>query len=137
MQSANQQKLFKRLGRIVKQSKSALQTGRVFHMAFAIQKSCIIAVGYNQYDKTSPSTAHYTKENSADYTAGIHAESDLIGKLKRLEIDPSKVKILVIRADNRNKLVLSKPCSNCAHQLGLHQYKQVWYSVSNEDFELL
>ncbi|HNC59542.1 MAG TPA: hypothetical protein PLP33_29210 [Leptospiraceae bacterium] len=129
MISKRNEKLFERLVRLAQQSRPHLQTGRVFHMAFAIDKGHIVSLGYNSYEKTSPDTLNYEKENSTNYFPKIHAESDLIRKLKKLKVNYSKIKILVVCIKNNNKAHLSKPCLNCAYNLGLQRFKEVWYST--------
>jgi hypothetical protein len=46
---------------------------------------------------------------------GIHAEQDVINKLKPLKIKKklTPINILVIRLSTKNKLQSSKPCANC------------------------
>ena len=134
--TTKQQKLFARLSRLAVQSKPVLQTGRVFHAAFGIYQGHIVAVGYNNYLKTSPSTQGYTKD-AGMYFPKTHAESDLVRKLRKCGVSPAKVTILVVNVRGGNKLGLSKPCSNCAHRLGLEQYKDVWFSTRTGAFEKL
>ena len=134
--TTKQQKLFSRLSRLAVQSKPALQTGRSFHVAFGIHQGHVIALGYNNYFKTSPSTLSYTKD-SGKYFPKTHAESDLIRKLRKCDVPSGKVTILVVRIGSGNKMALSKPCANCAHRLGLNQYKDVWFSSGEVTFEKL
>lgn len=131
MISKRETKLFERLARLAKDFKPCFQTGRAFHVAFAISKGHIVAVGFNNYVKTTPDTKLYTKVGSKDYIAGIHAESSVIRKLRNARIDTSKIKLLIVRISNKSKLCLSKPCANCAYKLGLNQFKEVWYSTDS------
>jgi hypothetical protein len=69
-------------------------------------------------------------------TPGIHAEEDALSKLmplkykKRLE----PINILVIRLSPKNKLQISKPCSNCIRLLSIipkrkgYKLENIYYS---------
>ena len=65
-------------------------------------------------------------------TPGIHAEEDALSKLmplkykKRLE----PINILVIRLSPKNKLQISKPCSNCIKLLSIIPKKK-GYKIEN------
>jgi hypothetical protein len=65
-------------------------------------------------------------------TPGIHAEEDALSKLmplkykKRLE----SINILVIRLSPKNKLQISKPCSNCIKLLSIIPKKK-GYKIEN------
>lgn len=135
MISETQIKHFQRLCTLAKQLKPKYQTGRTFHVAFAIKKGHLVGIGINDMLKTSPQTSAYTKEDSTNYLPKTHAESDLVKKLNKS--NTAKIKIFVVRVNNKGRIALSKPCPNCAHLLGLKSFKEVWYSVNENTFEKL
>lgn len=77
--------------------------------------------------------------DSDGHEPGIHAEHDVINKLKPLErkkkLEP--VNLLVIRFSKNNKLQNSKPCANCIQTMKNlpekkgYKIKNIYYSNDN------
>lgn len=125
-----------RIVEIAKALKLTEQTGRCFHCAFAVKQKKIICVGINRYNKTNRISATYKltkKTNAKNFVPSIHAESDLIGKLKAMN-SFSKLQMVSIRINNQNNLDDACPCPNCAFQIGRVDFKQVWYSTKYGGF---
>lgn len=126
---------FKHLAEHARIIKSACQTGKSFHVAFSLRGGKVTNVGINNYKKTNaicqkykPTKTHDTK----NYKPCIHAEINLMGKLRF--VDVSKTTIVVVRINNNNELSNSMPCPNCAYQLGLRNFKQIYYSTNEGEF---
>ena len=128
---------FHNLVDLARRLKENYQTGRAFHVAFAIKGGKVIEIGINSYQKNNCISSTYKSrfDNNKVYRAGIHAEMDVTGKLKFY--DTKRITIVVIRIDNNGNLANSKPCPNCAYQLGLLNYKNVYFSNSEGQFEKL
>ncbi len=131
---------FTRLVDIARAIKLEKQSGRSFHVAFALRHRKIVEIGVNNLKKCSPASLKYKPYNDwhrPDYKARIHAEMDCIGRLNRLDIDHKKIIIVSIRIDNNGRVSCGKPCPNCSYQLGLAGYTKVFYSDSNGQFNKL
>jgi hypothetical protein len=96
-------------------------TSRVFYKGKGtMKKARILSFGVNQLGDINGNTP------------GIHAEEDALSKLmplkykKRLE----SINILVIRLSPKNKLQISKPCSNCIKLLSIIPKKK-GYKIEN------
>lgn len=124
---------FKRLVEVAKALKLTEQTGRCFHSAFLIKQGKVIGIGINRYGKTNRISATYTPTkitNIKNFVPSIHAEVDLLGKIKRIK-DYSKHNVVVIRIDNQDKLSNSKPCICCHSVLEQYNIKNIYYSTQN------
>lgn len=124
---------FNRFVDIAKALKLTEQTGRCFHCAFAVKQKKIVCIGVNRYNKTNKISASYkpTKTtNVKNFISGIHAEIDLICKMKAIE-DFSRFHLVSIRINNQNELDDACPCPNCAYHLGKVDFKHIWYSTKN------
>ena len=125
--------LFARLSDIAKALKLSQQTGRCFHSAFLVKQGKVIGIGINRYGKTNRISATYTSTkitNAANFIPSIHAEVDLLGKIKRIK-DYSKYNVVVIRIDNQNKISNSKPCACCHSVLEQYNIKNIYYSTQD------
>lgn len=120
---------------IAKSLKKQYQTGQCFHVAFAMKGGAIIDIATNSYFKSNSISYTYvpTKTNSAIYTAGIHAEMAITGRLK-YRTDMSALTLVLIRIDNNNKVATSEPCANCAYQLGKLNIRRIIYSTNDGTF---
>src|SRR6218665_622766 len=126
---------FDNLVNIAKSLKKDNQTGQAFHCAFALKGGVILEIASNQYYKSNAISYTYapTKKNGANYTAGIHAEIAITGKLKYRK-DMSDITLVLIRIDNNGNIATSEPCANCAYQLGKLDFRRIIYSTNCGSF---
>ena len=100
-------------------------TSRVFYKGKGtMKKARILSFGVNQLGDINGNTP------------GIHAEEDALSKLMPLKykkhLEP--INILVIRLSPKNKLQISKPCSNCIRLLSIipkrkgYKLENIYYS---------
>jgi cytidine deaminase len=103
---------------------------RVFYKANnVLKKANILSFGFNRMGDINLNEA------------GVHAEHDVINKLKPLErkkkLEP--INLLVIRFSKNNKLQNSKPCANCIQTMKTlpqkkgYKVKNIYYSNDNGD----
>jgi hypothetical protein len=120
---------FKRLEEITKALKPTKQTGKCFHTTFAFKGNKMLAIGYNNYNKLHPhhkfGVYEPTKDNTANYIAGIHSEISCLIKLGIEECDD--VIFANVRIDNNDAPAISKPCANCQGILNQIGYKKLWF----------
>jgi deoxycytidylate deaminase len=117
--------------------KESLQTGRKFHVAWAvIGGSKPIAFFPNDYTKCNKESYFYkglsinTFNRNKGYFPTLHAENGLLAKMKYLD-DVSNISIISIRINNRGELATSKPCENCSYLLGRRRFKNVFFVDEN------
>ena len=105
-------------------------TSHVFYKGKGtMKKARILSFGVNQLGDINGNTP------------GIHAEEDALSKLMPLKykkhLEP--INILVIRLSPKNKLQISKPCSNCIRLLSIipkrkgYKLENIYYSDENGD----
>lgn len=122
---------FDRLIDISKALKAEKQTGRNFHTTFALRKSKIIAVSFNDYTKTHPNTINYISRfgNTHTYKPSCHSESKIYPRVIRMGFDCNDLIFVNIRITNNNELGLSAPCPNCYKFHVLQNgYRKFYYS---------
>jgi deoxycytidylate deaminase len=114
---------------ITKCLKKDKSTGHSFHTTFIFDKSKLLSIGFNNYNKLH---RHHrfgiykgTKDNPEKYISGIQSEIDAIIKLGRT--DCSRLSFINIRIDNNNLPNISKPCENCCRVLQGLGFKQIYY----------
>lgn len=124
---------FTRFVDIAKALKLTNQTGRCFHCAFAVKQKKIVCIGINRYNKTNRISATFKPKkvsNCVNFVSGIHAEIDLLGKMKRVE-SFSQYQLVSLRINNENELDNACPCPSCAFNLGQVDFKRIWYSTKS------
>jgi len=128
---------FDRLVEISRALKDEKQTGRAFHVTFALRKNRIIALGCNDYTKTHPLTINYQNRfnNSFKYISGIHSESRIISRLKMDDL--SDFTFVNIRIMNDGNLGMSAPCVNCHQLLLTYNANKLFYSNTLGGFSKL
>ena len=114
---------------ITKCLKKDKSTGHSFHTTFIFDKSKLLSIGFNNYNKLHRrhrfGIYRGTKDNPEKYISGIHSEIDAIIKLGRT--DCSRLVFINIRIDNNNNPNMSKPCENCFRVLQGLGFKQIYY----------
>ena len=103
--------------------------------AVAVFKGTVIAKGYNQ-NKTHPLqykyNCHRFNTNSNHYyPSKIHAEMEVVSKIRNLDIDFSKVTIYVYRETKEGILAMARPCKACTAALKDLGIKTVCYTTEN------
>lgn len=102
------------------------------HMSFIVQRSNIITIGFNDYQKTHPISRNLKYKFDA-----MHSELDAFLKVRWSNIDLSKCELINIRINRFGELRMAKPCKRCLHFLKLLNFQRIWYSSWNGDFYLL
>ncbi len=123
-------RIFRQLIRAARALKPLKQTGMRFHVAFILNGSKIIAIGFNNYNKSNRTCARYKSslKHVEKYEACIHAEVDATAKIKYRDHNPKHLVLISIRINNKNQIDMARPCPNCAYHLGIWGYKKVFYS---------
>lgn len=131
-------KMNNRLNRIIELAKCLKpekQSGQHYVVAGAMLGSRLVALGFNDYNKEHPrhKFGEYkpTRGDSQNYKPSVHAEIDLIRRLKH---DPQDVTFYVVRIDNNNQVALARPCLNCQKQFDKLGFRRIIYSISNNEF---
>jgi deoxycytidylate deaminase len=93
------------------------------HGCVIVYKGKIIAKGYNHY------IDYY------NHLFSIHAEVNVLMKLKKLKVEYNQCDMYVIRISNTLPLDLriSKPCSNCAKTIVKYGIRNIYYSINLDD----
>ena len=127
-----------RLNRIIeiaKCLKPEKQSGQHYVVAGAMLGSRLVGLGFNDYNKEHPrhKFGEYkpTRGDSKNYKPSLHAETDL---LRRLKHDPQDVTFYVVRIDNNNQVALARPCKNCFGVFQKYGYKKIIYSINEKTF---
>lgn len=133
-------KLFNRSIEIARALKPKLETGRSFHVSFAIKKGKIIKLACNNYNKLHninrfPRYINW-RNLPGEYKASLHSESALA--IKMGEEDWSDYELLNIRIGNLNQPLNSCPCPNCLKSVIIPlQPKKVFYSDNEGSYKEL
>lgn len=103
--------------------------------AVAVFRRTIIARGHNQ-NKTHPlqeryNIYRYNTRGNHYYPSKMHAEIELISKIRYLDINFSEVEIYVYRETKDGKKALAKPCLACETALRELGIKRVYYTGNN------
>jgi deoxycytidylate deaminase len=109
---------------------------RCRHFSFILNKKKILAIGTNR-QKTHPLNLKYKFVNRKNIPindlVGIHSE---LSALIRLGTEDVSGLILVNTRVNRNNCIdLSRPCSGCQSFLKTLDFKRVFYSTKDGNFE--
>jgi len=129
---------FSRLIETAKIFKLTKQTGRSFHVAYVLKGRKVIAVGFNNFNKTNRVCYDYkpTRKHLPDYRSIIHAEPDATAKIKN-RTDIKDLTLVSIRINNHNNPDYAEPCPNCAFHLGKLGIKHVFYTTESGTFAQL
>lgn len=103
--------------------------------AVAVLKGIVIAKGYNR-NKTHPlqekyNCYRYNTQSNHYYPSKIHAEMEIVSKIRNLDIDFSKVIIYVYRETKEGTLAMARPCKACTAALKDLGIKTVCYTTEN------
>lgn len=112
----------------------AKRSGRCLHTTFILDKSRIISIGVNNYNKIHPYHKfgkYYPYKDSGGnnkyYTPGLHSEVSALIKLG--EENCSRYTFVNVRIDKRGNLAIAKPCKNCCRVLNQVGFKRIVWSV--------
>jgi hypothetical protein len=113
--------------------------GKSYHTTFAIRKSKIVCIGFNNYQKKHNSNRFGVYKNHrnlpGEYNPSLHSEISMCIKLGQEDL--SDYEILNIRIDNNNNPVMSQACPNCRRILQDLNPKRVYHSNANGELEEL
>ena len=103
--------------------------------AVAVFRRTIIAQGRNQ-DKTHPlqqqyNIYRYNVNGNHYYPSKIHAEMEIISKIRYLDINFSEVEIYVYRETKSGKRAMARPCAACTKALKDLGVKKVCYTTDD------
>lgn len=103
--------------------------------AVAVFRRTIIAQGRNQ-DKTHPlqqryNIYRYNVNGDHYYPSKMHAEMELISKIRYLDVNFSEVEIYVYRETKSGQKALAKPCLACETALRELGIRRVYYTGNN------
>jgi len=87
------------------------------------KNTTIISKGHNYKEKSVRSIT----KNFIEWPFSIHAEVSAIINAKQ---DLKGCSIIVVRINNRNQLLLAKPCKYCRAYLEYVGIKKIWYSIN-------
>lgn len=103
--------------------------------AVAVFKGIVIAKGHNQ-NKTHPlqqryNSYRYNTNSNHYYPSKIHAEMEIVSKIRNLDIDFSRIVIYVYRETKDGKMAMARPCKACTAALKDLGIKTVCYTTEN------
>lgn len=139
--SANKLK-FKRFEEIAESLIDWNDSVRCRHFSFIVHKQRIVAIGSNN-TKTHPTNLKNRKvsiRTGEDFSEQKHtcSEFNAILKLKRLtNIDTKKCSLINLRYDRNKKIAFAKPCMSCHKLLSYFEFKNVFWSNNDGDYERL
>ena len=103
--------------------------------AVAVFRRTVIARGRNR-NKTHPLQQHYNSlryntEGNHYYPSKIHAEMELISKIRYLDINFSEVEIYIYREYRDGRKAMARPCAACTAALKDLGIKKVCYTTED------
>lgn len=104
-------------------------TGRCFHTSIIINKSKILSIGINNYNKTHPKL----KEFGYNPLSKLHSE--MAACLRLGLTDCSNLTIVNIRINRNNKLDNSKFCNGCQNLIRQLNFSKAFYTNKLGNFE--
>ena len=110
--------------------KGATSHGRTFNVCFAVNKSRVIAIGLNDYERNMSGYNHklrttYKKVGDESYIPSLHAEVSAV--LKIGVDDCSDLSFYNIRLDKNCHCKNSQPCANCLRILKMVGAKNIYF----------
>ena len=102
--------------------------------AVAVFRRTVIAQGRNQ-DKTHPlqqqyNIYRYDVNGDHYYPSKIHAEMEIISKIRYLDINFSEVEIYVYRETKDGRKAMARPCAACTQALKDLGIRKVCYTTN-------
>lgn len=122
---------FKKLIELGHALKEKSQTGRAFHLSAIYNKSRLISLGINDYNKSHPQTLNY------NYHKNAKMHSEMRATLKLGLTDCEGLTIVNLRIDNNDKIANAKPCRGCESLIRSLNFKKVFCSNNEGEFEEL
>lgn len=121
---------------IAKCLKKHKETGRSFHCTFIYEKSKLLCIGFNNYNKLHRSTKFGIylgyKDNPEKYIASMHSEIDAL--IRSGYSNCSKLTFINVRIDNNNQVNIAKPCRNCFNVLKQYNFKKIYYTIDETNY---
>ena len=110
--------------------KGATSNGRTFNVCFAVDKSKVIAIGLNDYDRDMSGYSKklktvFRKYGEDSYVPSLHAEISAI--LKIGVDDCSRLSFYNVRLDRDCHCRNSMPCANCLRMLKHVNAKSIYF----------
>ena len=110
--------------------KGATSHGRTFNVCFAVDKSHVIAIGLNDYDRDMSGynrrlRTTYKHVGDENYVPSLHAEISAV--LKIGVDDCSDLSFYNIRLDRNCHCKNSQPCANCLRILRMVNAKNIYF----------
>jgi len=101
------------------------------HFAFGLRRSKIIDIGFNDPNVPSPKARRlgrlFNVKRLIKYPY-LHAETDLLCKLLRKNVDLKRIKMYIVRVNKNRQIVDSKPCDECQSVLKHFNFKSIEWS---------
>lgn len=101
------------------------------HFAFLYLRNKLLAIGQNNLTTTDPKAIRF----GGDYPF-IHAEIDAIAKLWGRTFVGPKLRMVSIRLDPKNRMLISKPCKSCMSTIVGLSLPVYYYDGKNYDRNL-
>lgn len=103
--------------------------------AVAVFRRTVIARGCNK-NKTHPlqqyyNSLRYDTEGNHYYPSKIHAEMELISKIRHLDINFSEIEIYIYRETKDGNKAMARPCVACTKALKDLGIKKVCYTTND------
>lgn len=106
--------------------------GRCFHLSAVFNKSKIISIGVNNYEKTHPQIQRF------GYHPFARVHSEMSAALKLGLTDCNGLTIVNVRIDRNNKVVNSLFCKGCQNLIRYLNFSRAFYTTdSGEGDEFL
>lgn len=133
-------KLGQRLIEIAKALKTSKNTGKRFHVSFALLKNNIMGIGWNDYTKSHSVKRFGAYKNHKgypnEYVPSRHSETHLVIRLG--EECLKDYEIVNVRINDHGSPVMAAPCKNCLESVLIpYQAKRIFYTNSIGEFEEL
>lgn len=99
-----------------------------------VYKNKILSIGWNSMKKTNPWQKKYNKYRGYNPDAPgsintVHAECHALSKIKKIDVDWSKVKIFVYRIKRNGNPGLSRPCEACIKFIKELGIRDIYYTT--------
>ena len=111
---------------------------RCKHFSFIFYKNKILSIGFNNY-KTHPFNLKFNyvnrQKNKISSFVGTHSEMKAFLKLGRKNCEG--LTLINTRINRKNEIDYSKPCRGCCDMIKILNFKEVYFSNKNGNFDFL
>lgn len=112
---------------------------RCKHFSFIVKKNKILSIGINNPKKTHPRNLKYNYtgryNNNISEVVGVHSE--LSAMVKYGFEDCTNCVLINTRVNAAGKIANSKPCKGCQSLISQFNFKRIYYTTDNGDFDRL